>query len=91
MVKNPPGNAEDIRDTGSTPGSGRSPRGRHGNPGIHSSILAYRMPRTEEPGGLQSIGSQRVGHETRMHTARLVHRAILRLQQNNSQGHLLES
>ena len=26
----------------------------------HSSILAWRIPRTEEPGGLQSIGSQRV-------------------------------
>ena len=29
----------------------------------HSSILAWRMPWTEEPGGLQSIGSQRVGHD----------------------------
>jgi len=29
---------------------------------IHSSILAYRMPGTEESGGLQSIGSQRVRH-----------------------------
>ena len=28
----------------------------------HSSILAWRIPRTEEPGGLQSIGSQGVGH-----------------------------
>ena len=28
----------------------------------HSSILAWRSPRTEEPGGLQSMGSQRVGH-----------------------------
>ena len=28
----------------------------------HSSILAWRIPRTEEPGGLQSIGSQRVRH-----------------------------
>ena len=28
----------------------------------HSSILAWRVPQTEEPGGLQSIGSQRVGH-----------------------------
>ena len=28
----------------------------------HSSILPWRMPWTEEPGGLQSIGSQRVGH-----------------------------
>ena len=30
---------------------------------IHSSILAWRMPWTEEPGGLQSMGSQRVGHD----------------------------
>ena len=28
----------------------------------HSSILAWGIPWTEEPGGLQSIGSQRVGH-----------------------------
>ena len=29
----------------------------------HSSILACEIPWTEEPGGLQSIGSQRVGHD----------------------------
>ena len=29
----------------------------------HSSILAWRIPRTEEPGGVQSTGSQRVGHD----------------------------
>ena len=29
----------------------------------HSSILAWRIPRTEEPGGLWSMGSQRVGHD----------------------------
>ena len=29
----------------------------------HSSILAWRIPCTEEPGGLQSMGSQRVGHD----------------------------
>ena len=29
----------------------------------HSSILAWRIPWTEEPGGLQSIGSHRVGHD----------------------------
>ena len=28
----------------------------------HSSILAWRIPRTAEPGGLLSMGSQRVGH-----------------------------
>ena len=30
---------------------------------IHSSILAWRIPRTEEPDGLQSMGSQRDGHD----------------------------
>ena len=29
----------------------------------HSSILAWRIPWTEEPGGIQSTGSQRVGHD----------------------------
>ena len=29
----------------------------------HSSVLAWRIPWTEEPGGLESMGSQRVGHE----------------------------
>ena len=28
-----------------------------------SNILAWRIPETEEPGGLQSLGSQRVGHD----------------------------
>ena len=28
----------------------------------HASILAWEIPQTEEPGGLQSMGSQRVGH-----------------------------
>ena len=37
---------------------------------IHSSILAWRIPWTEEPGGLQSRGSQRVRHDlaTKRHT-----------------------
>ena len=30
---------------------------------IHSSILAWRIPRTEKPGGLQSVGSQKAGHD----------------------------
>ena len=30
---------------------------------IHSSTLAWRIPWTEEPGELQSVGSQRVGHD----------------------------
>ena len=37
---------------------------------IHSSILAWRIPWTEKPGGLQFVGSQRVGHDcvTNTHT-----------------------
>ena len=34
----------------------------------HSSILAWRIPWTKEPGGLQSMGSQRVGHDWAKHT-----------------------
>ena len=33
----------------------------------HSSILAWKIPWTEEPGGLQSTGSQRVGHDLDRH------------------------
>ena len=60
MVKNPLAKAGDLRDVSSVPGSGRSPGGGHGNPLQYSS---WRIPWTEEPGGLQSIGLQRVGHD----------------------------
>ena len=52
VVKNPPANA-DIRDSDLIPGLGRSPAG---GVATHSSILAWEIPRTEEPGGLQSAG-----------------------------------
>ena len=55
-VKNLSANAGDIRDAGSIPGMGRSPRE---GKATHSSILAKRIPRREEPGKLQSIGLQR--------------------------------
>ena len=48
-----------AEDPGSIPGSGRSPGEGNGN---HSIILAWRTPWTEEPGGLQSMGLQRIGH-----------------------------
>ena len=38
----------------------------------HSSILAWRIPWTEEPGGLQSVGSQRVRHAKHAHTQPLL-------------------
>ena len=57
-VKNPPANAGDIRDMGLILGQ-EDPLGK--GMVTHSSILAWRIPRTEEPGGLQSMGLQRVG------------------------------
>ena len=57
MVKNQPANAEDA---GLISGSGRSPGEGNGNPLRYS---WWRIPWTEEPGGLQSMGSQRVGHD----------------------------
>jgi len=47
--------AWDSGDAGSIPGSGRSPGGENGN---HSSILAWKIPRTEESGRLLSVHSQ---------------------------------
>ena len=43
-VKNPPANAGDVKDTGSVPGSGRFPRGGHGNP-LQYSCLENPMNR----------------------------------------------
>ena len=45
-------------DSGSTPGSGSSLKKEMA---MHSSILAWRIPWTEDPGRLQATGSQRVG------------------------------
>ena len=57
VVKNLPANAGVSGDVGLNPGSGRSP-------GVgmatHSSILAWKIPMAEDPGGLQCMGSQRV-------------------------------
>ena len=52
--------AYSAEDSGSIPGLGRPPGEGHGN---HYSILAWRISWTEEPGGLQSMGLQRVGHD----------------------------
>ena len=60
VVKNPPANAEDIRDAGSMPGLGRSPGGGHDNP------LQYSCQ--ENPHGQRSLvgygpRGHRVGHD----------------------------
>ena len=56
VVKNPPASAGDLRAEGTFLGQeGPLEEGM----ATHSRILAWRIPGTEEPGGLQSIGSQR--------------------------------
>ena len=53
VIMNPLTSAGDIREVSSIPGSGRSLKKEMA---IHSSILAWKTPWTEEPGGLQSMG-----------------------------------
>ena len=54
MIKNPLSNAGNARDAGSIPGWENLEKGM----ATHFGILAWRFPRTEEPCGLQSMGSQ---------------------------------
>ena len=58
--ENQPANVGDSRDAGSIPGSEGPLEEGMATP---SRVLACRIPWTEEPGGLQSTGSQRVGHD----------------------------
>ena len=57
MVNNLPANSG---DSGLIPGSGRSPGVGSGK---HSSILAWKIPWTEEPDQLQSVGLQRLRYD----------------------------
>ena len=67
VVRNMPANAGDAEDMGSSPGSGRYPEGRRGNPLQYSCLENSRT--CPLPGGLQSTGSQRAGHDwARSHT-----------------------
>ena len=59
VVKNPPDSAANIGDTGSS--LGREEPLEEGT-ATHSRILAWRIPCTEELGGLEHVGSRRVGH-----------------------------
>ena len=72
VVKNLPANPEGIRDVGSISGLGRS-QGMT----THPSVLAWRIPWTEEPGGLQSIGSQK--SQTHAKKRLSVHARMLKL------------
>ena len=71
------------------PGSGRSPGEGNGN----SSNFAWRIPWTEEPGRLQSMGLQRVRHDwatTTLESLVGLHRTVqLQLLQHYSSGHRL--
>ena len=58
VVKESACNVGDTGNTGLIPGLGRSPGEEMAT---HSSILAWRIPWTEEPGRLQSVALQRVG------------------------------
>ena len=58
VVKNPPANAGDARNSGSIPGLGRFPGKGNGN---LLQFLAWEIPWTEEPGGVQSTGPQNSG------------------------------
>ena len=62
LVKNPPASAGDIRDAGSILGREDA---LEEDMTTHSSFIAWRIPWTEEPGRLQSMGSglQRTRHD----------------------------
>ena len=60
-VKNLPATVGSTGNSGLIPGSERSPGGGNGNP---LSILVWKIPWSEETHGLQSMGLQRVGHDS---------------------------
>ena len=60
VVKNPPASAGDVRDAGSVVGQ-EDPVAE--GMATHSSILAWRFPWIEDPGELQTMGSQRLRHD----------------------------
>ena len=63
VVKNLPASTGDARDMGLISRSGSSPGEGNGNPLQYSCLENCPPPWTEEPGGLQSMGSQRVRHD----------------------------
>ena len=67
MVKNPPAGA----------GNTRNEDPLEEEMAAHSSILAWKIPWTEEPGGLQSMGLKRVGHDLVTKQQQWIHAASL--------------
>ena len=65
VVKNPPANSGNMTDK--VPSLGWEDPLEEGK-ATHSCILAWRIPWTEETGGLQSMGSERVGHDRATNT-----------------------
>ena len=77
VVKSPPASAGDAREESLIPVLQSSPGG---GSGTHSSLPAWRIPRTKEPGGLQSTGSHRVGRDRARAPATLFQEASSQLQ-----------
>ena len=78
VVKKLPANAGNVRDKSSIPGSERSPGGGNGNPLQYSCLL--NPMRTEESGGVQSKGLQRVGNDW----SNLAHKHIYKYNHTNN-------
>ena len=89
MVENPPTSVGVVRATGLIPGSERSPEKKMAT---HSSILAWKIPWTEESGGLQSWGRKELEMTAHTHTQEvdLLICFAKRLQENGAQedGHV---
>ena len=73
FVKNPPANAGNMRDMGSIPGLGKS---LEEGMSAHSSTLAWRIPRTQEPGGYSPQGCTELDTTERLSIA-AVHSTVL--------------
>ena len=73
VLKNLPANAGDIRNMGLIPGSGSSPGGEHG---AHPSILAWRIPWTQETKGCSPWGHKESDTTKEFHS--LIHCAWVR-------------
>ena len=63
MIKNPPANARDTGDTEMRVRSLGQENPLEKEMTTHASILFWKIPWTKEPGGLQSMGSQRIRHD----------------------------